>query len=160
LYKELEDLLEVDQMALDTVPIEDQTNDMPSSITSYKGQLYVRTGKAIQGMEILKKSYDIRAGFIPEDIRETAWALENAGNGIATANALDEAITWLERSIATWLRWDETEGPEKGVYPAVLKKSYGMILVWAGHYEKARKLLEEGVQQIESTTPYNWAMAA
>lgn len=160
LYKELEDLLEVDEMALKTVPIEEQTNDMPSSITSYKGQLYVRTGKAIEGMKILKKSYDIRAGAVPEDVRETAWALENAGNGIATTNALDEAIIWLERSISTWLRWAETEGPEKGVYPAVLKKSYGMILVWAGQYEKARTVLEEGIQQIESTTPYNWAMAA
>jgi hypothetical protein len=147
-------------MALDTVRIEDQTNDMPSSITSYKGQLYVRTGKATEGMEILKKSYGIRAGAIPEDVRETAWALENAGNGIATTNALEESITWHERAIATWLSWAETESSEKGVYPAVLKKSYGMVLVWAGRYEKAREILEEGIQQIESTTPYNWAMAA
>lgn len=160
LYKELEDLLEVDQMALDTVPIEEQTNDMPSSITSYKGQLYVRIGRATEGMEILKKSYDIRAGAIPEDVRETAWALENAGNGIATTNALEEAITWLERAIATWLSWAENESSEKGIYPAVLKKSYGMILVWAKRYKDARKVLEQGIQQIESTTPYNWAMAA
>jgi uncharacterized protein HemY len=160
LYKELEDLLEVDQIALDTVPIEEQTNDMPSSITSYKGQLYVRTGKAIEGMEILKKSYGIRARAVPEDVRETAWALENAGNGIATTNALEESLQWQERAIATWLRWAETQSSEKDVYPAVLKKSYGMVLVWAKRYEKARKILEEGIQQIESTKPYNWAMAA
>jgi hypothetical protein len=48
----------------------------------------------------------------------------------------------------------------KKMYIPVLKKSYGMVLVWAKHYEKARKILEEGIQQIESTKPYNWAVAA
>jgi hypothetical protein len=82
----------VDQIALDTMPIEDQTNDMPSSITSYKGQLYVRIGKAIEGMEILKKFYGIRARAVPEDVWETAWALENAGNEIATTNTVEDSL--------------------------------------------------------------------
>lgn len=160
LYAELDDLLKVDQMALGTVPLEDQINDMPSSITSYKGQLFVRTGRAFEGVKILKKSHEIRVGYVPEDLRETAWANENAANGIATINEFAEALIWHERAISTWLRWAEMNSPEKTTYPAVLKKSYGQALIWSGRREQARIVLNQGIQQIESTKPYSWAMAA
>lgn len=147
-------------MALDTLPSEAQTNDMLSSITSYKGQLLVRIGRASEGVNIQKKSYDVRTRAIPEDLRETAWASENAANAIATTNQFSESIVWQERAIDIWLRWAETQSHEKGVYPAVLKKSYGTVLIWIGRHEEARAILDEGIQQIESSKPYNWAMAA
>ncbi|KAJ8067172.1 hypothetical protein OCU04_004539 [Sclerotinia nivalis] len=159
-FCELNNLCERYLLETNSLPSSDKTNDMLSSVTSYKGQLLVRIGKASEGVDIQKRSYEIRTEGVPENPREVAWASENAGNAIATTNQFSESIIWLERAIDIWLRWAKTQSQEKDVYPAVLKKSYGTVLLWMGCGEKARTILEEGLRQIESTEPYSWAMAA
>lgn len=58
-----------------------------------------------------------------------------------------------------WLEWSESNG-EPGSWPAVLKKSMGTTLIWAGQRQRAREVLNQAIDQIENTEPYNWAMAA
>ena len=159
-YTELEDLIQINSMALNTLPKEEQTIGLQGSLTSHTGQLYVRLGRPAEGVEWLKKSYEIRSQDVPFNPRESAWAAENAANGIASLNEFDKAIQWLERAHDHWLEWSNEQSVLRGAYPATLKKSIGRILVWAGQFERARAICDQAIQEIESTEPYNWAMAA
>ena len=159
-YPELEDLIQVNTCALGSLDHEDQTIGIRGSLTSHKGQLFVRLGRASEGVKWLKESYNVRTRDIPFNPRESAWAAENAGNGVATTNAFSDAIKWHELARDHWLEWSKTNSPDEGVWPAVLKKSMGTTLLWAGQRERARDLIDQAMQQIESTEPYSWAMAA
>ena len=159
-YPELEDLIQVNTLALSSLAHEDQTIGIQGSLTSHRGQLLVRLGRASEGVKWLKESYNVRTRDIPFNPRESAWAAENAGNGIATTNAFSDAIKWHELARDHWLEWSKTNSPDKGVWPAVLKKSMGTTLLWAGQRERARDLINQAMQQVESTEPYSWAMAA
>ena len=159
-YEDLEDLIEVNRMALEALPPEEQIIGLQGSLTSHTGQMLVRLGKPEEGVQWLRKSYEIRSHDKPFNPRESAWAAENAGNGIATLNEFAEAIEWLERARDHWLEWSNTQTTEKGEWPACIKKSLGMTLVWAGYSARARHITTLAMQQIESTKPYNWAMAA
>lgn len=158
-YAELEDLINVNTLALETLPIGEKTVNLQGSLTSHKGQLLVRLGRPLEGVQWLRKSYDIRSRAVPFNPRESSWAAENAANAIATVNNFTEAIKWQEAARDHWLDWSEQNGVP-GVWPAVLKKSLGTTLIWAGQRERAREILSQAIDQIEATEPYNWAMAA
>lgn len=147
-------------MALITLPREEQSVGLQGSLTSHTGQLHVRLGKPSEGVEWLLKSYEIRSHDDPFNPRESAWAAENAGNGIASLNQYDEAIQWQDRARNHWSEWSDKQSVSRGEYPACLKKSMAVILAWAGHLGRARTNCDQAVLQIESTEPYNWAMAA
>ena len=116
-YPELQDLIEVNTLAFSTLAQGDQTIGIRESLTSYRGQLLVRLGRVSEGVEWLKKSYNVRARDIPFNPRELAWAAENAGNGIATINSFSEAIEWHELARVTGL-----DGPRQ----TVQTKGYGL----------------------------------
>lgn len=158
-YSELEDLIQVNTTALGTLPEADQTINLQGSLTSHKGQLLVRLGTPHEGVKWLRKSYKVRSQLVPLNLRESAWAAENAANGIATVNEFVEAVQWHERARDHWLEWSEKNG-QPGIWPAVLKKSMGTTLIWAGERETARIVLNQAIEQIEHSEPYNWAMAA
>ncbi len=158
-FSELDDLININTLALETLSTEDQTINLQGSLTSHKGQLLVRLGKPFEGAEWLRKSYYIRSRAVPFNPRESSWAAENAANAIATVNKFPEAIQWQESARDHWLEWSEQNG-EPGVWPAVLKKSMGTTLIWANQLERARDILSQAIDQIEATEPYNWAMAA
>ena len=159
-YSELDDLIQVNRAALSSLPKEEQAIGLQGSLTSHTGQLLVRIGKRADGVEWLRKSYEIRSHDVPFNPRESAWAAENASNGIASLNKFDEAIQWQDLARDHWLDWSNKQTLMRGEYPACLKKSIAMILAWAGQLERARTYCEQAVQQINSTEPYNWAMAA
>jgi tetratricopeptide (TPR) repeat protein len=159
-YTELKDLIEVNTMALSTLPQEDQTIGLQGSLTSHHGQLLIRLGKPAEAVKWLRKSYEIRSHDVPFNSRESAWAAENAANGIATLNDFEEAIKWQELARDHWLEWSNQQSSARGEWPACIKKSMGMTLVWAGQPKRARDVITLAMQQIESTEPYNWAMAA
>lgn len=159
-YAELEDLIEVNTMVLDTLSSENRTIALQGSLTSHRGQLLIRLGRPEEGVEWLRKSYDIRSHDVPFNYRESAWAAENLANGIATLNQFPEAIEWYERARDHWQTWSNQQPVGKGEWPACIKKSMGMALVWSGDSARARSVVNMALDQIESTEPYNWAMAA
>ena len=155
----LEELVEADAIALRSLPSEDQTWDMRGSITSYKGQLYLHTGRALEGVEIQKESYKIRTMAVPQDHRETAWGALNAANAIASTNDFAEAAIWNERAINHWLEFDRAS-EDKGIYPPSFKRSSALSLLWSGHHKRARTLLEHALRQVETSDPFDWANGA
>ncbi|KAI1737183.1 hypothetical protein F4680DRAFT_460693 [Xylaria scruposa] len=159
-YTDLEDLIEINTMALETLNLENRTIALQGSLTSHRGQLLVRLGKPQAGVNWLRRSYDIRSHDVPFNDRESAWAAENLANGIATLNQFPEAIEWYERARNHWQTWSNQQAVGTGEWPACIKKSMGMALVWSGDPVRARSVAKMALDQIESTEPYNWAMAA
>lgn len=129
------------------------------SLTSHKGQVLVRLGRA-EGVEWLKKSYEIRSQDVPFSPRESAWAADNVATGIATLNRFDEAITWYETARDHFLEWSNQQQENKGALSPTLMLSMGRGVFWAGQTDRARDLLQGALEQIEGAEPYNWAMAA
>ncbi|KUJ22180.1 uncharacterized protein LY89DRAFT_778484 [Mollisia scopiformis] len=89
---DLADLIEVNTMALNTLPPEDQAISLQGSLSSHRGQLLLRLGKPEEGVQWLKKSYEIRSHDVPFSPRESAWAANNAATGMATLNNFTEAL--------------------------------------------------------------------
>jgi hypothetical protein len=159
-YTELQDLIEVNTVALSTLPKEDQSIALQGSLTSHTGQLLVIIGKPSEGVEWLKKSYEIRSHDVPFNLRESAWAAGNAANGIASLNNFPEAVQWQELARDHWLEWSNKQDIDRGAWPADLQRGMGMTLIWSGQSQQARDVSTLAIRQIESTEPYNWAMAA
>lgn len=73
---DLADLIEVNTMALNALPLKYQAIRQ-SSITSHRGQLLLRLGKPEEGVQCLEKLYEIRSHDVPFNARESAWAANN-----------------------------------------------------------------------------------
>ncbi len=159
-FEVLSDLTEVNTIALSTLPEEAQTIGLQGSLTSHKGQLLVRLGKAKEGVEWLKKSYEIRSRDVPFHPRESAWAADNAATGIATLNDFAEATKWHERARDHFQEWSNKQTERKGEWPAEIMNSMGLGLIWNGRSKEARDLMNGALEQVESIEPYNWAVAA
>ena len=158
-HETLEELVEADAIALRSIPHEDQTWDMRGSITSYKGQLYLHTGRARQGVEIQKESYKIRTMAVPLDLKEAAHGAMNAANAIASTNDFAEATNWYEKAIAHWL--ESVQASEsRSVYPSFFKRGFAHCLIWSGDCQKARTLLEQALSQVEQSEPFDWHSGA
>lgn len=159
-YTDLDDLVDVNSMALKTLPEQEDTVDLHGSLTSHKGQVLSRTGKPVDGVKWLKDSYEIRGHAVPLNLQLSAWAASNVANGLGCINEFSEAIEWEEIARDHWLDWSEKNGQDKNNWPASMKKGMGTTLIWAGKRDQARAVLDQALRQIESTEPYNWAVAS
>ncbi|OTA87935.1 hypothetical protein M434DRAFT_130703 [Hypoxylon sp. CO27-5] len=159
-YDELADLIDVNTMALNTLPKEKRSVSLQGSLTSHKGQLLVRLGNAEEGVKWLKKSYEIRSHDVPFNPRESSWAADNAAAGLATLNDFTEAMKWHELARDHFQEWSNQQTERKGEWPAEIMNSMGLSLIWSGQSKQARDLMNQALAQVESTEPYNWAVAA
>ncbi|KAI1122604.1 NB-ARC and TPR domain protein [Nemania abortiva] len=155
-------LFEVNELALKTITVQSHSVrvDLEGGLASHKGQVLARIGLVNEAVNCLQLSYDMFATDEPYDPRESAWCAENLANAIATRNDFPEAVKWQERAREHWLDYSREHSADTTEWPAILKKSMGTTLLWAGQRDRARRILDEGIKQIESAHPYNWAMAA
>ena len=159
-YEELESLADANTIALSTLPEEQQTIGIQGSLTSHKGQLLMRVGKAEERVVWLNKSYEIRGRDIPFKPLESAWAASNAATCIATLNQFAEAVEWYERCAAHFKEWSDQQPERKGEGSANIKTNLAQCLVWFGQSGRARELLDEALAEYNRVEPFNWAMTA
>lgn len=159
-YEELESLADANTIALSTLQEEQQTIGLQGSLTSHKGQLLIRIGKAEKGVVWLKKSYEIRGRAIPFNPCESTWAACNAATGIATLNQFGEAIEWYERCADHFKAWSNQRTERKEEGSADIKTNLAQCLVWFGQSGRARGLLDDALAEYNRVEPFNWAMAA
>jgi tetratricopeptide (TPR) repeat protein len=157
---DLADLIEVNTMALNAMPPEEQSISLQGSLTSHRGQLLLRLGKPEEGVKWLKKSYEIRSYDVPFNPRESAWAANNAATGIATLNNFAEALQWYSLARDHYLEWSNKQEENRGELSPTIMIEMGICLLWSGQPQQAKELLDGALVQIESTKPYNWARAA
>ncbi|KAL9098012.1 MAG: hypothetical protein Q9163_006238 [Psora crenata] len=161
-YNDLLDLLEVNAMAISTIPTQPRSIqiDLEGELASHRGQALARVGRAEEGVKQRKLSYEVFATDQPRNLREEAWCAENLADGIASTNNFLEAVGFQEKARDHWLEWAKDNSEDKTEWPAILKWGMGTNLIWAGQNHRARDILTQGLSQLEAAKPYNWAMVA
>ena len=161
-FLDLEELIEVNRMAVDTLPPDSRVINLRGSLTSHLGQLLLQVGKPAEGVEWLRKSYEIRSKDVPFKPRESAWAAGNLADGLAANNNFPEAIKWHEKAHDHWLEWSNVHTSSPGSWPIGLKNSMAMNLIWAGpsEYKRARETIMQSKHEIDSTEPFDWGFGA
>lgn len=161
-YNDLLDLLEVNTMAMATIPPQPLSTqvDLEGELASHRGQALGRVGRADEGIPYLQRSYETFAKDEPRNLREEAWCAENLADGFASTNNFTEAVRFQETARDLWLDWAKENSADQTEWPAILKWGMGTNLIWAGQVEQSRAVLVQGLSQLEAAKPYNWAMAA
>ncbi|KAH8807474.1 P-loop containing nucleoside triphosphate hydrolase protein [Xylogone sp. PMI_703] len=152
-YSDLLDLLEVNAMAISTIPPQPRgiQIEIEGGFASHWGQALARVGRAKEGIEQLRLAYEIFGTDQPPNLREQAWCAENLADGIASTNNFVRDH---------WLDWAKDNSENKMEWPAILKWGMGTNLIWAGQNHRSRDILTQGLCQLEAAKPYNWAMIA
>lgn len=159
-YDELQDLIEVNTIVLESLPEDQRSVGLQGSLTSHKGQVLCRLGKPEQGVKWLTKSYEIRSRDVPFNPRESSFAADNAASGFATLNDFEEALLWYNRARDHYQEWlDQQQVVNAQLLPSLLRSRAEGVL-FMGRSEEARELVTQSLAQIEATKPYPWAAAA
>ncbi|KAI1114464.1 P-loop containing nucleoside triphosphate hydrolase protein [Nemania sp. NC0429] len=161
-YNDLLELVEVNALAMPTIPEQPRNIqvDLEGSLASHTGQALGRVGRLHEGVVKLRLAYDLYCTDEPRNLREEAWCAENLADGLASLNKFSEAVAFQEKARDCWLEWARGNSEDKTEWPAILKWGMGNNLVWAGPVSRAQDVLLEGLDQLESAKPYNWAMVA
>ncbi|KAF2762060.1 hypothetical protein EJ05DRAFT_496932 [Pseudovirgaria hyperparasitica] len=157
---ELGDLVDVNTMALDTLPSEGRTVNLYGSLTSHHGQLLMRLGHPHEAVIWLKKSYEMRSHDVPWNPRESSAAAINVAAALATSNHFTESLRWYKLGYEHFMEWSLRQHDNKAVMSPTIRIEMGLCLYWLNDVDAARDQLSLALTHIESTTPYNWARAA
>ncbi|KAI9707499.1 MAG: hypothetical protein M1836_000460 [Candelina mexicana] len=84
---------------------------------------------------------------------------QNLAYNYNTANQLEMALSWFEKSPDTWTAWNVKES-RKADWPTVTKKNTTRYLVYLGRHDEAQALLDISIQEFKQEKPLNWAMLA
>lgn len=153
-YEELQDLIEVNTIALKTLPEEEQAVGLWGSLTSHKGQLLAIIGKPEECLRELEDSYNRRSGDVPFKPLESTWAATNVGRGFATLNKFDKALEWYEIAREHFVSWAKDQPDHELKLPADTMVQIGTVLLWAGRRVEAHKITTEA---LGSNEPENWS---
>ncbi|KAF5000627.1 hypothetical protein FDECE_11164 [Fusarium decemcellulare] len=160
-FQGLRELCAVNEDAISSLKDEEGLYDMRSSIPSYLGQMYLRSGYHETGVECLHKSLAIRLQEKNGDEMEVSWAEHNLGEAYVTMGELETAHDWFERAAETWKRWATTEPKEsKPEVSPFQRMSLATCLLYMGRIEESRRVLESPLEEYLRTATENWTNAA
>ncbi|KAF2688084.1 hypothetical protein K458DRAFT_295015, partial [Lentithecium fluviatile CBS 122367] len=157
--RELEDVCEVNLLAVETLDDKEQAVDIMASTLSHQESMFESTGKVQQAIELNTKGYHMR---LEEKLLKGGLLggfEQNLAYNYNTANQHDTALTWFEKSRNTSTDWNVKEG-RKADWPAVTKKNTARCLVYLGRYDEAHELLETSIREFKQEKALNWAMLA
>ncbi|KAE8340509.1 hypothetical protein BDV24DRAFT_164242 [Aspergillus arachidicola] len=157
--EELEDVCEVNLLAVETIDNSELATDIRASTLSHQASMYKSTGGVHKAIELNIKGYSMRLGERPLKGGLLGGFEQNLGYSYNTANDHHTALTWLERSRDTWIASNVKQGREAD-WPTVTTKNIARCFVYLGHYDKARELLDIAIYEFKLEKPLNWAMLA
>ncbi|KAL6832199.1 P-loop containing nucleoside triphosphate hydrolase protein [Trichoderma camerunense] len=158
-FKELEDVCELNLLAVETLNDQEQAIDIKASTLSHQANMYESIGRVEEAIELNTKGYNMRLEEEPRKGGLLGGFEQNLGYNYNTANQHEKALMWFERSYITWAEWNEKEGREAD-WPTVTKKNTARCLVYLGRYEEAQSLLDISIREFKQEKPLNWAMLA
>ncbi|OBT61237.1 hypothetical protein VE03_09669 [Pseudogymnoascus sp. 23342-1-I1] len=157
--RDLEDLCEVNLIAVNTLDNEDQTADLIASILSHQANMYECIGKAEKAIELNKRGYEMRLREVPLKHGLLAGFESNLGYNYNTANDHKTALLWFEKARDRWLAWTASQGKKPG-WPIHMKKNMARCLVYLHDLAGARDLLHISIAEFKNSELLNWAMLA
>ncbi|KAK4060264.1 uncharacterized protein Triagg1_10814 [Trichoderma aggressivum f. europaeum] len=158
-FKELEDVCELNLLAVDTLEDQEQAIDIKASTLSHHASMYESIGRVEEAIELNIKGYNMRLEEEPRKGGLLGGFEQNLGYNYNTANQHETALVWFEKSRVTWTAWNVNEGREAD-WPTVTKKNTARCLVYLGRYEEAQSLLDVSIREFKQEKPLNWAMLA
>ncbi|KAE8313083.1 hypothetical protein BDV41DRAFT_577036 [Aspergillus transmontanensis] len=157
--EELEDVCEVNLLAVETLDNSELATDIAASTLSHQVSMYESTGGVHKAIELNAKGYKMRLGERPLKGGLLGGFEQNLGYNYNTANDHHTARTWFERSRDTWIALNVKQGREAD-WPTVTMRNMARCFVYLGQYDKARELLDMAINEFKRGQPFNWAMMA
>lgn len=158
-WRELEDLVTVNKIAMATLPERDKEIYLLSSTEIHVASMWAFRGRFKMALKSLLTAHSLKLAEFPIDLQNTCWIEDNLASIYGCLGDFDAAIEWIERSRATWKRWSESTGVEFKC-PPLLKLTHGRILTHGGRLDEARVQLTEAIDGLLSGEPFVWAPTA
>ena len=158
-WRELEDLVTVNKIAMATLPEPDREIHLLSSTEIHVSSMWAFRGRFKIALKSLQTAHSLKQSESPIDLQNTCWIEDNLATIYGCLGDFDTGIEWIERSRATWQRWTEAEDVEFKC-PPLLKLTHGRILAHARKLDEARVQLTEAIDGLLSAEPVVWAPVA
>lgn len=158
-WRELEDLVTVNRIAMETIPEPGKEIYLFSSTEIHVATMWAFRGRFKMALESLLKAHSLKIAESPLDLQNICWVEDNLATIYACLGDFDTAIEWSERSRATWMHWSKSTGVEFKC-PPLLKLTHGRILAHGGWLNEARVQLVEAIDGLLSAEPFVWAPTA
>ncbi|KAL6695359.1 pfs domain-containing protein [Trichoderma pleuroticola] len=158
-FKELEDVCDLNLLAVETLDDQAQAIDIKASTLSHQASMYESIGRVEEVIELNTRGYNMRLEEEPRKGGLLGGFEQNLGYNYNTANQHETALVWFEKSRVTWTSWNIQEGREAD-WPTVTKKNTARCLMYLGRYEEAQSLLDVSIREFKQEKPLNWAMLA
>lgn len=158
-WRELEDLVTVNKIAMATLPEPDKEIYLLSSTEIHVASMWAFRGRFKMALKSLLTAHSLKLAESPIDLQNTCWIEDNLASIYGCLGNFNTAVGWIERSRATWKRWSESTGVEFKC-PPLLKLTHGRILAHGGRLDEARVQLTEAIDGLLSAEPFVWAPAA
>ncbi|KAM5347078.1 hypothetical protein ACJ41O_010083 [Fusarium nematophilum] len=158
-WRELEDLVTVNKIAMATLPEPDKEIYLLSSTEIHVASMWAFRGQFKMALESLLTAHSLKLTESPIDLQNICWIEDNLASIYGCLGDFDTAIAWIERSRASWKRWSESAGVEFKC-PPLLKLTHGRILAHGGRLDEARVQLTEAIDGLLSAEPFVWAPTA
>ncbi|KFY18119.1 hypothetical protein V492_00130 [Pseudogymnoascus sp. VKM F-4246] len=158
-WRELEDLVIVNRIAMETLPEPDKEIYLLSSTEIHVASMWAFRGGFKMALKSLLTAHSLKLAESTIDLQNTCWIEDNLASIYGCLGDFDTAIEWNERSHATWKRWSESTGVEFKC-PPLLKLTRGRILTHGGRLDESREQLTEAVGGLLSAEPFVWAPTA
>jgi hypothetical protein len=158
-WRELEDLVTVNEIAMATLPEPDKEIYLLSSTEIHVSSMWAFRGRFKLALESLLTAHSLKLTESPLDLQNICWVEDNLATIHGCLRDFDTAIEWIERSRATWKRWSESAGVEFKC-PPLLMLTHGRILAHGRRLDEARAQLSESIDGLLSAEPFVWAPAA
>lgn len=157
-WRELEDLVTINKIALATLSEADKEIYLLSSTEIHIASMWAFRGRFHTALESLLAAHRLKLVERVIDLQNTCWIEDNLASIYGCLRDFDTAIEWVERSHVTWKRWSESMDIEFKC-PPLLKLTYGRILTHGGRLNEARVELTEAMQGLLSAELFVWAAA-
>lgn len=158
-WRELEDLVTVNKIAIATLPDPDKEIYLHSSTEIHVASMWAFRGRFKLALKSLLTAHSLKLAEAPIDLQNICWIEDNLATIYGCLGDYDLAIEWIERSRATWKRWSESTSVEFKC-PPLIKLTHGRILTHGGRLNEARVQLTEAIDGLLSAEPFVWAPTA
>ncbi|QYS99428.1 NB-ARC domain-containing protein [Trichoderma simmonsii] len=158
-FKELEDVCELNLLAVDTLDDQEQAIDVKASTLSHQANMYESIGRVEDAIELNTKGYNMRLKEEPRKGGLLGGFEQNLGYNYNTGNQHETALKWFEKSRVTWTEWNVKEDRKRTGLQSQRRILRGVLCIWGG----TRRHNHCSMFQSESSSrrkPLNWAMLA
>lgn len=158
-WRELEDLVTVNKIAIATLSNPDEEIYLLSSTEIHVSSMWAFQGRFQPALESLQVAYNLEQSKPQIDLQNICWIEDNLATIHGCLRNFDTAIEWSERSRATWQAWSKSAGVEFKC-PQLLLLTHGRILAHGQRLDEARAQLIKAIDGFRSAETFVWAPTA